>query len=118
MITAMFKSMSPLGDKDEVLTRRIGEKDNEMDPVGLLYPADKSIAAIVFPIAETLKQVSLITAAVLSGRLYVFLEARVKTCVEYHWDWPSVSSLHFFSLLFPMSIFYTIVGAWCDQILV
>ncbi|KAH9576653.1 hypothetical protein CY35_01G173900 [Sphagnum magellanicum] len=57
MITAMFKSMSPLGDKDEVLTRRIGEKDNEMDPVGLLYPADKSIAAIVFPIAETLKQV-------------------------------------------------------------
>jgi hypothetical protein len=84
MITAMFKSMSPLGDKDEVLTRRIGEKDNEMDPVGLLYPADKSIAAIIFPIAETLKQVSLITAAVLSGRLYVFLEARVKTCVEYH----------------------------------
>ncbi|CAK9193175.1 unnamed protein product [Sphagnum jensenii] len=57
MIAAMFKSMSPLGDKDEVLTRRIGEKDNEMDPVGLLYPADKSIAAIVFPIAETLKQV-------------------------------------------------------------
>ncbi|CAM6066073.1 unnamed protein product [Sphagnum tenellum] len=28
-----------------------------MDPVGLLYLADKRIAAIIFPIAETLKQV-------------------------------------------------------------
>jgi hypothetical protein len=48
-----------------------------MDPVGLLYLADKSIAAIIFPIAET-KQVSLITAAVFSGKLKVFLKARVK----------------------------------------
>ncbi|CAM6018674.1 unnamed protein product [Sphagnum balticum] len=49
-----------------------------MDPVGLLYLADKSIAAIIFPLAETLKQVSLITAAVVSGKLKVFLKARVK----------------------------------------
>jgi hypothetical protein len=44
-----------------------------MDPVGLLYLADKSIAAIIFPIAEALKQVSLITAAVFSGKLRVKL---------------------------------------------
>jgi hypothetical protein len=49
-----------------------------MDPVGLLYLADKRIAAIIFPIAETLKQVSLITVAVFSGKLKVFLKARVK----------------------------------------
>jgi hypothetical protein len=49
-----------------------------MDPVGLLYLADKSIVSIIFPITETLKQVSLITAAVFSGKLKVFLKARVK----------------------------------------
>ncbi len=70
---AMFKSMSLLGDKDEVVTCRIGEKDNEMDLIGLLYPAGKSIAAVIFPIAETPKWVSLITR-----KLYVFLKARVK----------------------------------------
>jgi hypothetical protein len=49
-----------------------------MDPVGLLYLADQSIAAIIFPLAEILKQASLITAAVVSGKLKVFLKARVK----------------------------------------
>jgi hypothetical protein len=74
---AMFKSMSLLGDKGEVVTCHIGEKDNEMDLIGLLYPAQKSIAAIIFPIVETLKRVSLITATVCSWKLYVFLKARV-----------------------------------------
>jgi hypothetical protein len=35
-----------------------------MDLIGLLYPAEKSIAAVIFPIVETLKRVSLITATV------------------------------------------------------
>jgi hypothetical protein len=64
---AMFNSMSLLGDKGEVVTCRIGEKDNEM-----------SIAAVISPIVETLKWVSLITATVFSRKLYVFLKARVK----------------------------------------
>ncbi|OAE22787.1 hypothetical protein AXG93_2035s1710 [Marchantia polymorpha subsp. ruderalis] len=41
----------------EIVSRRIGEADNEQDPVGLMYPTSKSVAAIIFPIAETLKQV-------------------------------------------------------------
>lgn len=55
MVGKIFQTISPSADKVE--TRRIGEVDNEMDPVGLVYPADKSIAAVVFPIAESLKQV-------------------------------------------------------------
>jgi hypothetical protein len=55
MVAKILQAVSPSADKVEV--RRIGEVDNEMDPVGLVYPADKSIAAVVFPIAESLKQV-------------------------------------------------------------
>ena len=55
MVGKILQTASPFADKIEV--RRIGEMDNEMDPVGLVYPADKSIAAVVFPIAESLKQV-------------------------------------------------------------
>lgn len=55
MVGKIFQTISPSADKVE--TRRIGEVDNEMDPVGLVYPADKSIAAVVFPIAESLKQI-------------------------------------------------------------
>lgn len=53
----MFKEMT--GKEEEIVSRRIGETENEQDPVGLLYPTSKSVAAIVFPIAETLKQVIL-----------------------------------------------------------
>jgi hypothetical protein len=42
---------------NEVRVRKIGERDQEMDPVGLVSTADKKVAAIVYPIAETLKQV-------------------------------------------------------------
>lgn len=58
MVGRMLKAISPSADKLE--SRRIGERDNEMDPVGLVYPSDKSIAAVVFPIAESLKEVPLI----------------------------------------------------------
>jgi hypothetical protein len=54
-VAKILQAVSPSADKVEV--RRIGEVDNEMDPVGLVYPADKSIAAVVFPISESLKQV-------------------------------------------------------------
>jgi hypothetical protein len=68
-----------------------------MDPVGLLYLADKSIAALIFPIAEALKQLSLITAAVFSGKLRVFLKARVKLM----WNTTEVDLVYVFtSLLF------------------
>ncbi|CAM6125205.1 unnamed protein product [Calypogeia fissa] len=53
VVSAFFKQK----EKTELVSRRIGEADNEMDPVGLIYPSDKSIAAIIFPIAETLKQI-------------------------------------------------------------
>jgi hypothetical protein len=52
---AIFKLMSLLGDKGEVVTHCIGEKGNEMNLIGLLYPAEKSIAAVIFPIVEPLK---------------------------------------------------------------
>ena len=55
MVRKILQAVSPSADKVEV--RRIGEANNEMDPVGLVYPSDKSIAAVVFPIAESLKQV-------------------------------------------------------------
>lgn len=55
MVGKILQTVSPSADKVEV--RRIGEVDNEMDPVGLVYPTNKSIAAVVFPIAESLKQV-------------------------------------------------------------
>lgn len=55
MVGKILQAVSSSADKVEV--RRIGELDNEQDPVGLVYPADKSIAAVVFPIAESLKQV-------------------------------------------------------------
>lgn len=58
MVGRMLKAICPSADKLE--SRRIGERDNEMDPVGLVYPSDKSIAAVVFPIAESLKQVLMI----------------------------------------------------------
>ncbi|KAG6546740.1 hypothetical protein Mapa_011929 [Marchantia paleacea] len=54
VVTGMFKEMT---GNEEIVSRRIGEAENEQDPVGLLYPASKSVAAIIFPIAETLKQV-------------------------------------------------------------
>eukprot|EP00245_Coleochaete_scutata_P000786 TRINITY_DN1094_c3_g1_i1.p1 TRINITY_DN1094_c3_g1~~TRINITY_DN1094_c3_g1_i1.p1 ORF type:complete len:410 (-),score=51.60 TRINITY_DN1094_c3_g1_i1:37-1266(-) len=41
----------------DVSFRRIGEAENEMDPVGLLSAADKTVGAVVFPIAESLKQI-------------------------------------------------------------
>ncbi|GAQ83847.1 hypothetical protein KFL_001640220 [Klebsormidium nitens] len=41
----------------EVRFRKIGERDQEMDPVGLVSTADKRLAAVVYPIAETLKQI-------------------------------------------------------------
>ncbi|KAJ7547776.1 hypothetical protein O6H91_08G104000 [Diphasiastrum complanatum] len=57
VVASLLQESRSLDQKTEIVTRRIGEVQNEMDPVGLLYPSDKSIAAIVFPIAETLKQV-------------------------------------------------------------
>jgi hypothetical protein len=54
-VAKILQAVSPSSDKVEV--RRVGEVDNEMDTVGLVYPADKSIAAVVFPISESLKQV-------------------------------------------------------------
>ncbi|MCO5610430.1 hypothetical protein L7F22_064667 [Adiantum nelumboides] len=54
---SILKRLGGREGNEEILVKRIGELDNEMDPVAALYPLDKSIAAIVFPIAETLKQI-------------------------------------------------------------
>ncbi|XP_024520567.1 uncharacterized protein LOC112342666 [Selaginella moellendorffii] len=54
MVTAIFCGMQ---EGQAVDSRRIGEVENEMDPVGLIYPSSKTIAAVVFPIAETLNQI-------------------------------------------------------------
>ena len=58
MTTLIVKKLANGSGSGEVLLKRIGEIENEMDPVAVLYPSDKSIAAVVFPIAETLNQVS------------------------------------------------------------
>ncbi|KAI5073154.1 hypothetical protein GOP47_0011167 [Adiantum capillus-veneris] len=55
--TSILKRLNNRDGNEEILVKRIGELENEMDPVAALYPLDKSIAAIVFPIAETLKQI-------------------------------------------------------------
>ncbi|EFJ07225.1 hypothetical protein SELMODRAFT_429956 [Selaginella moellendorffii] len=55
MVTAIFRGMQEGGQALD--SRRIGEVENEMDPVGLIYPSSKTIAAVVFPIAETLNQI-------------------------------------------------------------
>lgn len=55
--TSILKRLGSGKGNDEVVVKRIGELENEMDPVALLYPSDKSVAAIVFPISETLKQI-------------------------------------------------------------
>jgi len=70
MVGKILQTMSPKADKVEV--RRIGELDNEMDPVGLVYPSDKSIAAVVFPIAESLKQVCTLNPKPKAPRNYCF----------------------------------------------
>lgn len=57
MVSAILKDLPPAEPKVEILSRAIGEVENEQDPVGLLYPSDKSISAVIFPIAETLKKV-------------------------------------------------------------
>lgn len=54
--TSILKRLGS-GIGNDVVVKRIGELENEMDPVALLYPSDKSVAAIVFPISETLKQI-------------------------------------------------------------
>lgn len=54
---AILRGLHNEKDEVEVRTKRIGEFENEMDPVAVLYPSDKSIAAVVFPIAETLNQI-------------------------------------------------------------
>ncbi|KAG0576040.1 hypothetical protein KC19_5G050400 [Ceratodon purpureus] len=59
MVGKILQAVSPSA---KIEVRRIGEVDNEMDPVGLVYPSNKSIAAVVFPIAESLKQVRAIAS--------------------------------------------------------
>ncbi|KAH7447390.1 hypothetical protein KP509_01G104600 [Ceratopteris richardii] len=57
LTTSILKGLGDTDRNDEVLVKRIGELENEMDPVAALYPSDKSIVAVVFPISETLKQI-------------------------------------------------------------
>lgn len=89
MVGKILQGVSSSADKIEV--RRIGEVDNEMDPVGLVYPADKSIAAVVFPIAESLKQVCIVASKLIlciriecfiGSNYWIFLEALHIEAVE------------------------------------
>jgi hypothetical protein len=84
-----------------------------MDPVGLLYLADKSIAAIIFPTAETLKQVSLITAAVFSGKLKVFLKPRAKLM----WNTTEVDLVYFVTQLLFSAISKICTYTYCRSMM-
>eukprot|EP00252_Welwitschia_mirabilis_P023727 TRINITY_DN6784_c0_g1_i7.p1 TRINITY_DN6784_c0_g1~~TRINITY_DN6784_c0_g1_i7.p1 ORF type:complete len:266 (+),score=73.14 TRINITY_DN6784_c0_g1_i7:356-1153(+) len=57
VMVSILQQLDIVGEGTQIMSRPFGETDNEMDPMVLLYPSNKSLASVVFPISETLKKI-------------------------------------------------------------
>jgi len=59
VVASILQGLQVAGENAKIQSKPFGEIENEMDPMAVLYPSNKSVAAVVFPISDTLKQVIL-----------------------------------------------------------
>ena len=57
VVTSILQGLQVTEGSSKILSKPFGEFESEMDPMAVLYPTNNSVAAIVFPISDTLKQV-------------------------------------------------------------
>lgn len=60
VVASILQGLQVAGENAKILSKPFGEIENEMDPMSVLYPSNKSVAAVVFPISDTLKQIRLL----------------------------------------------------------
>ncbi|GLJ28600.1 hypothetical protein SUGI_0563590 [Cryptomeria japonica] len=57
VVTSILQGLQVTEGSAKILSRPFGEFENEMDPMAVLYPTNSSVASIVFPISDSLKQI-------------------------------------------------------------
>lgn len=57
VVTSILQGLQVTEGSSKILSKPFGEFESEMDPMAVLYPTNNSVAAIVFPISDTLKQI-------------------------------------------------------------